>query len=94
MDPEVSEPAQEIETSEGGRRQLESERKRQCVLESARRCFGELGFAGATVAAIAADAGVSNGLLYQFFRNKEHLFEVVSVERLEQGNYRLARLVG
>jgi len=78
--PEVSEAAQEIAEQESGRRQLESERKRQRILESARRCFGELGFAGATVAAIAADAEVSNGLLYQFFRNKEHLFEVVLSE--------------
>jgi len=76
----VSEAAQEIESPGGGQRRLESERKRQRVLESARRCFGERGFAGATVAAIAADAGVSNGLLYQFFRNKEHLFTVVLSE--------------
>jgi TetR/AcrR family transcriptional regulator len=76
----VSEAAREIARPEGGRRQLESERKRQRILESARRCFGEMGFAGATVAAIAADAGVSNGLLYQFFRNKEHLFSVVLEE--------------
>jgi AcrR family transcriptional regulator len=47
------------------------------VLEAARACFGEAGFAGATIGAIAERAGVSNGLLYQFFRSKEHLFEVV-----------------
>jgi AcrR family transcriptional regulator len=47
------------------------------VLDAARACFGEAGFAGATVGAIALRAGVSNGLLYQFFRSKEHLFEVV-----------------
>jgi AcrR family transcriptional regulator len=29
------------------------------------------------VARIAQEAGVSNGLLYQFFRNKDHLLEVV-----------------
>ena len=29
------------------------------------------------MARIAREAGVSNGLLYQFFRNKKHLFEVV-----------------
>ncbi len=46
-------------------------------MRSAARRFGERGFAGTTVEAIAAGAGVSNGLLYQFFRNKEHLFEVV-----------------
>ena len=61
----------------GGKRRQQSEERRQRVLEAARACFGRLGFGGATVEAIAADAGVSNGLLYQFFRGKEHLFEVV-----------------
>lgn len=61
-------------------RQAESERKRQRVLDGARVCFGRDGYAGATVARIAQEAGVSNGLLYQFFRNKDHLFEVVLAE--------------
>jgi AcrR family transcriptional regulator len=63
-----------------GRRQVESEARRQRILEAARRCFGELGFAGATIESIAAAAGVSAGLLYQFVRNKEALFEVVVEE--------------
>lgn len=54
-----------------------SEQRRRRVLEAARACFGEGGFAGATIGTIAERAGVSNGLLYQFFRSKEHLFEVV-----------------
>ena len=62
------------------RRQLESEGRRRRILDAARRAFGSRGFAGATVEAIASEAGVSNGLLYQFFRNKEHLFEVVIEE--------------
>jgi AcrR family transcriptional regulator len=66
--------------SRPGRRQVESEQRRQRILEAARECFGQRGFAGATIEAIAATAGVSNGLLYQFFRNKEHLFEVVVEE--------------
>jgi AcrR family transcriptional regulator len=60
-----------------GRRQAESERRRQNILAAARRCFGRDGYAGATVALIAEEAGVSNGLLYQFFRSKDHLLEVV-----------------
>ena len=60
-----------------GRRREESARRRQSILEAARRCFGRDGYAGATVALIAEEAGVSNGLLYQFFRNKDHLLEVV-----------------
>ena len=63
-----------------GLRRLESERRRARILEAARGCFGRLGFAGATVEAIAGEAGVSNGLLYQFFRSKEHLLGVVLEE--------------
>ena len=61
------------------RRERSGERRAR-VLEAARACFGEAGFAGATIEAIALRAGVSNGLLYQFFRSKEHLFEVVLQE--------------
>jgi AcrR family transcriptional regulator len=58
-------------------RRTRSGEKRARILEAARACFGEMGFAGATVEAIALRAGVSNGLLYQFFRSKDHLYEVV-----------------
>jgi AcrR family transcriptional regulator len=58
-------------------RRTRSGEKRARILEAARACFGEMGFAGATVEAIALRAGVSNGLLYQFFRGKDHLYEVV-----------------
>ena len=61
------------------RRERSGERRTR-ILEAARACFGEAGFAGATVEAIAARAGVSNGLLYQFFQGKEQLFEVVLQE--------------
>ncbi len=63
-----------------GRRQQESEARRQRILAAARSCFGSHGYAGATIGAIARDAGVSNGLLYRFFRDKEHLYEVVMEE--------------
>lgn len=59
------------------RRRAASVERRRRILDGARICFGRDGYAGATVARIAAEAGVSNGLLYQFFRSKEHLLEVV-----------------
>ena len=65
------------EVERGSSRRAASELRRRRILDAARASFGEAGFAGATVGSIAARAGVSNGLLYQFFRNKEHLFEVV-----------------
>jgi len=71
------ESAEDLASARTGRRQEESEQRRQRILESARRCFGQQGYAGATVAVIAEQAGVSNGLLYQFFSSKKHLFEVV-----------------
>ena len=67
----------ENEEETNGARRRESERRRWRILDAARDCFGRQGYAGATVAAIAQAAGVSNGLLYSFFRNKEHLFEIV-----------------
>ena len=76
----MSENAQQSESAPT--RRAGSEERRRRVLAAARACFGEAGFAGATVGAIARRAGVSNGLLYQFFRSKEHLFEVVLGETL------------
>jgi AcrR family transcriptional regulator len=75
--------AEITEQSEGvPSRRAGSEERRRRVLAAARACFGEAGFAGTTIGAIARRAGVSNGLLYQFFRGKEHLFEVVLREVL------------
>jgi AcrR family transcriptional regulator len=68
------------EAPAGNRRREESERRRQAILEAARLCFGRDGYAGATVAHIAREAGVSTGLLYQFFRSKDHLLDVVLQE--------------
>jgi AcrR family transcriptional regulator len=73
--PQVPAAADTIEVSPS--RRAASEQRRRRVLDAARACFGEAGFAGATIGAIAERADVSNGLLYQFFRSKEHLFEVV-----------------
>ncbi|MGH7287458.1 MAG: TetR/AcrR family transcriptional regulator [Myxococcota bacterium] len=67
----------EVAGENGSSRRAASEERRRRILDAARSCFGAGGFAGATVGAIAERAGVSNGLLYQFFRNKEQLFEVV-----------------
>lgn len=64
-------------------RRAGSEDRRRRILAAARACFGEAGFAGATVTAIAERAGVSNGLLYQFYRSKEELFGVVLREIID-----------
>jgi AcrR family transcriptional regulator len=56
-----------------GRRAGES-RTREAILDAARRRFGELGYDGATIRGIAADAGVNPALVHHFYGTKERLF--------------------
>jgi AcrR family transcriptional regulator len=51
--------------------------KYRAILASAEAMFGAHGFQKAGVDEIAAHAGVSKPLIYRYFRNKKHLFEVV-----------------
>ena len=80
MSTEATPPAASSAPPAPSRRQEESERKRARILEAAQACLGERGYAGATVTEIARRAGVSNGLLYQFFTNKEALIAQVLEE--------------
>ncbi|MFM2248038.1 MAG: hypothetical protein RL071_4113 [Pseudomonadota bacterium] len=45
----------------------------QRILGAARRIFGRAGFDGASMGEVAAEAGVSKGLLHYHFENKDHL---------------------
>jgi AcrR family transcriptional regulator len=47
---------------------------RAAILGAARKRFGDHGYAGATIRAIAADAGVDPALVHHFFGTKERLF--------------------
>lgn len=46
---------------------------RQRVLDAALRCFARDGFHGASMQQICAEAGVSPGALYRYFRSKDDL---------------------
>jgi len=80
MKPELVDSSPQAPAAPPPLRQDQSRQRRIRILGAARKCFGQDGYAGATVARIAAEAGVSNGLLYQFFRSKDELFEVVLKE--------------
>jgi AcrR family transcriptional regulator len=47
---------------------------REAILAAARKRFGDHGYTGATIRAIAADAGVDPALVHHFFGTKEGLF--------------------
>ena len=48
--------------------------KRQAILNAAEKTFGASGYAAATMDQIAADAGISKGSIYNYFRSKQDLF--------------------
>jgi AcrR family transcriptional regulator len=47
---------------------------RESILRAAEALFAEAGYQGATMAQIAARAGMSTGNLYRYFANKDQLF--------------------
>ena len=51
-----------------------AEAMREQILEGGRRAFIAGGFRGTSVPSIAAEAGVSVGLIYRYFASKEELF--------------------
>ena len=58
------------------RESARSGRRRETVgriLGAARRAIGRSGFSGATLGAVAKEAGVSKGLLHYHFESKDHL---------------------
>ncbi|HET6381470.1 MAG TPA: TetR/AcrR family transcriptional regulator [candidate division Zixibacteria bacterium] len=67
---------------------------RERILAGAERAFRAGGYRGASIPAIAAEAGVSVGLIYRYFRSKEELFLAVCEERTEAQMNELAALLG
>ena len=59
-------------SEEANARIREEQRKR--LMNAAIRVFAHKGLAGAKMAEVAAEAGVSYGLAYHYFKNKEQLF--------------------
>ncbi|HSW47324.1 MAG TPA: TetR/AcrR family transcriptional regulator [Phycisphaerae bacterium] len=53
---------------------MKAEDRRQQLLESAARCFARHGYRGTTTAMIAAEAGISEPIIYRHFRTKQALF--------------------
>ena len=56
------------------------ERRREQILDGARRCFAEYGYQGATVARLEEEIGLSRGAIFNYFPNKAALFVELAVE--------------
>jgi len=70
------------------RRQSQADETRRQILTAAHRLFTERGYAGATIEAIAAQAGVAPETIYAIFRNKgkilASLVNFLSASRAEE----------
>jgi len=65
------------------RKERERERRRQQILVAAKRVFSAKGFARATIEDIAAEAELSPGTLYLYFKSKDELCASLSVRLLQ-----------
>lgn len=67
---------------------------RHRIVEGAERAFREAGFRGTSIPEIAAEAGVSVGLIYRYFPSKEELFLSVCQQRTDAQLNELAQALG
>jgi AcrR family transcriptional regulator len=65
------------------RKEREKERRRQQIMVAAKRVFIDKGFGRATMEDIAAEAELSSGTIYLYFKNKDELFASTSLRTLQ-----------
>jgi AcrR family transcriptional regulator len=64
-------------------KRLKADERKELILEAARRAFSRRGdVAGTTIKDIAAEAGISEGIIYRHFESKDELFYQAAVEPL------------
>jgi len=80
------------ETRRAGRWRTGQQNK-QRIIDAARERFMRDGYEGATVRAIAADAGVDVAMVYYFFDSKEGLFTAAALTGPEHPLHQLATLL-
>lgn len=67
-------PAEVLEKKKAGRREAVRAFKREAILQAARKIFAREGLDGATLRAIAAEAGIAVGTVYLHYPAKESLY--------------------
>jgi TetR/AcrR family transcriptional regulator, cholesterol catabolism regulator len=63
------------------------EEKKEMTVEKAREYFHEHGYRGASLSALIADIGISKPTFYNYFKNKEDLFNTVMLETYNEFHY-------
>jgi AcrR family transcriptional regulator len=76
------------------RKERERERRRQQIMVAAKRVFAARGFSRSTMEDIAAEAELSPGTLYLYFKNKDELYASLSLRILHYLLIRMEHLKG
>ena len=63
------------------------EEKKEKTIEKAREYFHLYGYRGASLSALIADIGISKPTFYNYFKNKEELFNTVMLETYNEFHY-------
>jgi len=58
--------------------------RRQQILEAAIVCFGKTGFHQTSMHDISAEAGISVGLIYRYFKNKDEVISAIAAEHKKE----------
>jgi TetR/AcrR family fatty acid metabolism transcriptional regulator len=58
--------------------------KRESIIQAAIEVFSQNGFQNSTISEIAQKAGVADGTIYQYFRDKEDLFFSIPIEKTNE----------
>ncbi len=58
--------------------------RRQQIMEAALELFAHEGYSHCTIAMLASHAGISKGLMYNYFKNKEELLSAIITDGLEE----------
>ncbi|MGV8073910.1 MAG: TetR/AcrR family transcriptional regulator [Syntrophobacteraceae bacterium] len=66
--------------------------KEQIIIKAATKVLGQYGYERATISLIAAEAGVSRGLLHYYFKSKEELLEKIIKDYTEVGTAEVAEI--
>ncbi|MBB6671569.1 TetR/AcrR family transcriptional regulator [Cohnella nanjingensis] len=66
--------------------------RKEQIKRAALRVFAEQGLSGTKMSMIAAEAGISQGLSYRYFKSKEEIFTLLVEEALEAAQAAIDRL--
>lgn len=75
------------------KREIQKQKTRKLILQTARKIFIEQGFLATTTAQIAAQCGIAHGTLFLHFKNKENLIIEILDQQLEQISFKIVELI-